>query len=81
MNICSNPGKTIRIKKHVWYAEMERIMRKNNTVRNMTIAALLGGMGVAGYMYMKNNPKVMRNIMGMMKDMEKAKLSMLDKAE
>ncbi|MBE5879206.1 MAG: M23 family metallopeptidase [Lachnospiraceae bacterium] len=31
MNICSNPGKTICIKKHVWYAEMERIMRKNNT--------------------------------------------------
>ncbi|MBQ2909377.1 MAG: hypothetical protein IJE53_01050 [Bacilli bacterium] len=54
-------------------------MKRNNTVRNMTIAAMLGGMGVAGYMYMKNHPQVMRNIKGMMKDMEKAKLSMLDK--
>lgn len=54
-------------------------MRKNNSIRNVTIAALLGGMGVAGYMYMKNNPKVMKNIMGMMKDMEKAKLAMLEK--
>lgn len=54
-------------------------MRKNNSIRNVTIAALLGGGAVAGYMYMKNHPKVMRNIMGMMKDMEKAKLSMLDK--
>ena len=54
-------------------------MRKNNTMRNMTIAAILGGMGVAGFVYLKNNPKVMRNIMGMMKDMEKTKLSMLDK--
>ena len=54
-------------------------MRKNNTMRNMTIAAILGGMGVAGYMYMKNNPKVMKNIMGMMKDMEKRKLAMLEK--
>ena len=53
----------------------------NNSIRNVTIAALLGGGAVAGYMYMKNHPKVMRNIMGMMKDMEKAKLSMLDKPE
>ena len=47
--------------------------------KTMTMMAVLGGMGVAGYMYMKNHPKVMKNIMGMMKDMEKAKLSMLDK--
>ena len=53
-------------------------MRKNNTVRNMTIAAVLGGMGVAGYMYMKNNPQIMRNIMGMMKDMERKKFELLD---
>lgn len=56
-------------------------MNKNNTMRNMAIAAILGGVGVAGYMYMKNNPRVMRNIMNMMKDMEKAKISMLDEAE
>lgn len=54
-------------------------MKRNNTIRNMTIAAMLGGMGVAGYMYMKNNPQVMRNIKGMMKDMERKKFEMLDK--
>lgn len=54
-------------------------MKRNNTMRNMAIAAILGGAGVAGYMYMKNNPRVMKNIMGMMKDMEKKKLSMSDK--
>lgn len=53
-------------------------MRKMNTVRNMTIAAVLGGMGVAGFVYLKNNPRVMRNIMGMMKDMERKKYEMLD---
>lgn len=54
-------------------------MRKNNTMRNMTIAAVLGGMGVAGFVYLRNNPKVMKNIMGMMKDMERKKFEMLDK--
>ena len=54
-------------------------MKRKNTMRNIAIAAILGGAGVAGYMYMKNNPRVMKNIMGMMKDMEKKKLSMLDK--
>ena len=53
-------------------------MKKNNTIKNMTIAAMLGGMGVAGYMYMKNNPQVMRNIKVMMKDMERKKFKMLD---
>ena len=53
-------------------------MRKNNTIKNMTIAAMLGGMGVAGYMYMKNNPQVMRNIKVMMKDMERKKFEKLD---
>lgn len=56
-------------------------MKQNNTIRNITIGAVIGGASVAGYMYMKNNPNVMRNIMTMMKDMEKAKVSMLDKAE
>jgi hypothetical protein len=56
-------------------------MKNNNTMKNMTIAAILGGMGVAGYMYMKNHPQVMKNIKGMMKDMEKAKLSMLEEKD
>lgn len=53
-------------------------MRKNNTMRNMTIAAILGGMGVAGYMYMKNNPQVMHNVKAMMKEMEQKKLEKLN---
>lgn len=53
-------------------------MRKNNTMRNMTIAAILGGMGVAGYVYMRNNPQVMHNIKVMMKDMERKKFEKLD---
>ena len=53
-------------------------MKKNNTMRNMSIAAILGGMGVAGYMYMKNNPKVMNNIKSMMKNIEEKKLQMLE---
>lgn len=53
-------------------------MRKNNSIKNMTIAAILGGMGVAGYMYMKNNPKIMHNVKAMMKDMERKKLNKID---
>lgn len=53
-------------------------MRKNNTLRNMAMAAALGGMGVAGYVYLKNNPKIMRNVMAMMKDMERKKFEMID---
>lgn len=53
-------------------------MRKDNTIRNMTMAAVLGGMGVAGYVYLKNNPRIMRNVMAMMKDMERKKFEMLD---
>ena len=53
-------------------------MKRNNTMRNMAIAAILGGAGVAGYVYMKNNPRVMKNIMNTMKDMERSKLAMLE---
>ncbi len=53
-------------------------MRKNNTMKNMAIAAVLGGVGVAGYMYVRNNPQVMRNIKTMMQDMERKKLEKLN---
>ena len=52
-------------------------MRKTNNLRNMTIAAVIGGMSVAGYMYMKNNPQVMRNMKVMMKVMERKKFEKL----
>lgn len=53
-------------------------MRKNNTMKNMAIAAVLGGVGVAGYMYVRNNPQVMQNIKTMMQDMERKKLEKLN---
>lgn len=49
-------------------------MRKNNSVRNMSIAAILGGVCVAGYMYMKKNPQIMHNAKVMMKNMERKNL-------
>ncbi len=54
-------------------------MRKNNQMKNLTIGAILGGMGVAGYIYLKNHPQITKNAMGMMKDMERKKFEMLDK--
>ena len=45
----------------------------------MTIAAMLGGMGVAGFVYMKNNPQIIKNMMATMKNMERKKFEMLDK--
>lgn len=52
-------------------------MRKK-TMRNMTIAAMLGGMGVAGYMYMKNNPSIMYNMKHMTKHAAKKVYDTLD---
>lgn len=54
-------------------------MRKNNQMKNLTIGAILGGMGVAGYIYLKNHPQITKNAMSMMKDMERKKFEMLDK--
>lgn len=54
-------------------------MRKNSQIKNLTIGAILGGMSVAGFMYMKNNPQIKKNIMGTLKDMERKKFEMLDK--
>ena len=53
-------------------------MKKSNTMKNMTIAAVLGGMGIAGYMYMKRNPEVMRNMKVMAKSAAKKTYDKLD---
>lgn len=53
-------------------------MKKNNSLKSMSIAAVLGGVGVAGYMYMKNNPQIMHNAKVMMKNMERKKFEKLD---
>ncbi len=53
-------------------------MKKNKTKKKMTIAAALGGIGVAGYMYMKKHPQVMDKAKNMMKEMERKKLNLLD---
>ena len=44
---------------------------KKKTKSKMMWAAILGGMGVAGYMYMKKNPNAMDNMKDMAKDMAK----------
>lgn len=40
---------------------------KKNTMKHMATAAMLGGMGVAGYMYLKKNPEVVDNMKHMAK--------------
>ena len=44
---------------------------KKQTMKNMTMAAILGGMGVAGYMYMKKNPSIIHNMRNMTKSAAK----------
>ena len=53
-------------------------MKKNNTMRNMTIAAVLGGMGVAGCVYLKKNPQAMNNMKTMVKNAAKKTYETLD---
>ena len=51
---------------------------EKKTMNKMMWAAILGGMGVAGYMYMKKNPNALSN----MKDMAtQAAKSTYDKLE
>ncbi len=44
---------------------------KKSTMKNMATAAILGGMGVAGYMYMKKNPEMVNNMKSMAKSAAK----------
>ena len=53
-------------------------MKKNNTMRNMTVAAIIGGAGIAGYMYMKKNPAVMQNVKTYVKDVAMKKLESMN---
>ena len=39
-----------------------------NSKKNMFLAALLGGMGVFGYMYLKRNPDIMWQMREMTKE-------------
>lgn len=53
-------------------------MKKNNTMRNATIAAVIGGMGIAGYNYLKKNPNVVSNMKSMAKSAAKKAYDALD---
>ena len=44
---------------------------EKKTMNKMMWAAILGGMGVAGYMYMKKNPNAMSNMKEMAKNAAK----------
>ena len=46
--------------------------------KTMTMMAVLGGMGIAGYMYMKNNPSVAHNMKHMTKNAAKKVYDTLD---
>ena len=45
---------------------------------SMTMAAILGGMGVAGYMYMKKHPEVGHNMSNMVKNAAKKTYETMD---
>ena len=51
---------------------------KKSTMRTM---AMLGGLGIAGYMYMKKNPNAKSNLKSMMKDMARRTYNKLDEME
>ena len=44
---------------------------EKKTMNKVLWAAVLGGMGVAGYMYMKKNPSAMSNMKEMAKNVAK----------
>ena len=54
---------------------------KKNTMKNMATAAILGGMGVAGYMYMKKNPEIIHNMKCMAKNAAKKTYEKLEDME
>ncbi len=49
--------------------------------KGMLMAAMLGGMGVAGYMYMKKNPNMMQDAKNMAKNMAKKAYDKLEDME
>ncbi len=52
-----------------------------NARKRMMMAAVLGGMGVAGYMYMKKNPQVMQDMKCMAKNVAKKTYDKLEDVE
>mgnify|MGYP003306688847 CR=1 FL=1 len=52
-----------------------------NKMNGMTWIALIGGMGVAGYMYMKMHPEVSHNMKQMVKGAAKRTYNMMDDGE
>ena len=51
---------------------------KKNTMKTM---AMLGGMGMLGYMYMKKNPEMKTNMKNMAKNMARKTYNKLDEME
>ena len=51
---------------------------EKKTKNKMIWAAVLGGMGVAGYMYMKKNPNAMSNMKEMAKNAAKGAYDKLE---
>ena len=47
------------------------------TKKSMMIAAMLGGMGVAGYMYMMTHPRARNNMRKMVRDAAKYTYEMM----
>lgn len=56
------------------------IILEKKTKRYMTLA-VLGGMGIAGYMYMKKNPDLLCQMKEMTKDMAKKTYEKLEDME
>lgn len=54
---------------------------EKKTMNKMMWAAILGGMGVAGYMYMKKNPNAMSNMKEMTKNVAKMTYDKLEDIE
>ena len=46
--------------------------------KTMTMMAVMTGMGIAGYMYMKKNPKAMKNMKQMVKGAAKRTYEMMN---
>ncbi len=51
---------------------------EKKTKKKVMMAAVLGGMGMAGYMYMKKNPDAIDNMKDMAKDVAKATYNKLE---
>lgn len=54
---------------------------EKKTMKNMMKAAVLGGMGVAGYMYMKKNPDAIDDMKRTVKNIAKSTYEKLEDME